>query len=64
MKTRVEYKVVEVHRVTDEDLEAALSKWTNEGWQLTRIDYQRDPGVRRPLMAFVFFERDVETDSE
>jgi len=51
------YKVVELPRVTDEDLEAVLAKWTNKGWQLMRIDYQRDPGVRRPLMAFVFFER-------
>ena len=57
--SEVIYKVVELPRVTDEDLEATLNTWTSKGWRLTRIDYQRDAGVRRPLMAFVFFERDV-----
>ena len=28
-----------------------------DGWLLDRIDYVKEPGVRRPQMAFLFFVR-------
>lgn len=53
----VEYKVVELLTVSDHDLEARLNAAAAEGWSLERIDYVREPGVRRPQMAFLFFCR-------
>lgn len=51
------YRVVEIHKVTDHDLEEAMNRMSARGWVLDRIDYVREPGVRRPQMAFLFFMR-------
>lgn len=55
--SRARTKVVELAAVTDHDLEAAINRAGDEGWELSRIDYIREHGVRRPQMAFLFFSR-------
>ena len=51
------YKVVEVLAVTEDELERRVNEAAAEGWLLDRIDYVKEPGVRRPQMAFLFFVR-------
>lgn len=51
------HKVVELIKVSDSDIEAILNRLAPDGWVLDRIDYVKEPGVRRPQMAFLFFER-------
>ena len=53
----LEYKVVEIAKVNDSDLEEVLNQHSAEDWNLDRIDYIMQTGVRRPQMAFVFFSR-------
>ncbi len=59
----VRHHVIELQNVTDADLRACLNDAAAEGWELDHIDYLKEPGVRRPQMAFVFFTR-PETEGE
>lgn len=54
-----EHEVVELLNVTGDDLAAALNRMSRGGWSLDRIDYIKEPGVRRPQMAFLFFVRET-----
>ncbi len=49
------WHVIELTRVTDEDLADAMNRSDREGWLLRRVDYVTQPGVKRPVMAFLFF---------
>ena len=51
------YKVVELLSVTEDALQLRLNEAAADGWLLDRIDYVKEPGVRRPQMAFLFFVR-------
>lgn len=51
------YKVVEISRVFDEEIEAELNRWTAEGFRFESIHFVTQPGNRRPSMAFLFFSR-------
>ena len=51
------YKVVEISRVFDEEIEAELNRWTEEGFRFESIHFVTQPGNRRPSMAFLFFSR-------
>lgn len=51
------YKVVELLTVNEEELERRMNEAATDGWQLDRIDYVKEAGVRRPQMAFLFFVR-------
>ncbi len=51
------YKVVEISRVFDEDIETELNRWTAEGYRFESIHFVTQPGTRRPSMAFLFFSR-------
>lgn len=53
----VEYKVVEVATVTDEELEAVLNKWTAAGWRYEGMQFAMRESSKRPSMAFVTFTR-------
>ena len=50
-------KVVELLTVNEEELERRINEAAADGWQLERIDYVKEAGVRRPQMAFLFFVR-------
>jgi hypothetical protein len=51
------YKVVEISRVYEEEIEAELNRWTAEGFRFESIHFVTQPGNRRPSMAFLFFSR-------
>ncbi len=53
----VEYKVVEVASVTDEELERVLNEYTQLGWTLDGIQFAMRESSKRPAMAFVLFTR-------
>jgi len=53
----VEYKIVEVTTVTDEELESVINKWVGEGWQFDTIQFAMRESSKRPAMAFVIFTR-------
>jgi hypothetical protein len=55
--SELEYKVVEVSLVTDEELEKVLNHWTAQGWTFDGMQFAMREASRRPAMAFVVFTR-------
>lgn len=53
----VEYKVVEVSSVTDEELEKVMNSLTSQGWTFDGIQFAMRESSKRPAMAFVVFTR-------
>lgn len=51
------YKVIELPVVTDEAIEAALNRWTAQGWQFESLQFVVREASKRPSMAFVLFVR-------
>ncbi len=51
------YKVVEVAPVSEETLEAALNRWTAEGWGFESLHFVMREGSHRPAMGYLFFVR-------
>ena len=58
------YLCVELTPVTSESLTEVLNAHAADGWTLNRVDYVKENGVRRPVMAFVFFECNSPNSSE
>jgi hypothetical protein len=50
------WHVVELTVVDDHTLQRALNDAAAREWSLERIDYIQQTGVRRPVMAFLFFQ--------
>lgn len=57
------WKVSELQRVDEASLERVLNEAAADGWQLERIDYIKENGVRRPAMAYLYFTRPVDADA-
>jgi len=55
------YKVVELTSVTDEEIEAALNRWTAEGWTFDTMQFAMRDSSKRPSMAFITFTRSEES---
>ncbi len=55
--TPAAYKVVEVSPVSEEALEAALNRWTGEGWSFESLHFVAREGSHRPALAYLFFVR-------
>lgn len=53
----LEYKVVELSLVTDEEIEAALNEWTGQGWTFDHMQFAMRDSSKRPSMAFITFVR-------
>jgi hypothetical protein len=51
--------VVELADVCDRSIEEALNAATGDGWRFESVHFVTQPGNRRPMMAFLFFTRDV-----
>lgn len=51
----MKYKVVEVTPVDEASLEECVNGLADEGWELDRIEFVQQGGVRRPVMAYLFF---------
>ncbi|GAB4303037.1 MAG: hypothetical protein Kow0090_18640 [Myxococcota bacterium] len=49
------YKVIELARVTDEDLEDALNEWDEKGYILENCLFAMRESSKRPSMAFLVF---------
>ena len=54
----LEYKVVELSMVTDEEIEKTLNEWTALGWTLDNMQFAMRESSKRPSMAFVSFTRE------
>ncbi len=57
------YKVVELSSVTDEEIEAALNKWTAEGWTFDNMQFAMRESSKRPSMAFITFTRPDDSEN-
>lgn len=53
----MEYKVVELGTVTDEEIEKTLNHWTGRGYTFESIHFVATESSKRPRMAFVFFTK-------
>jgi hypothetical protein len=51
------YKVAEVSPVSEETLEAALNRWSGEGWGFESLHFVMREGSHRPSLAYLFFVR-------
>ena len=49
------YKVVELSTVTDEEIERTLNEWSAKGFAFASIHFVTTQASRRPTMAFLFF---------
>ncbi len=56
----IEYKVVELSTVSDQEIEKLLNDWTAQGWRFDTIHFAMRESSRRPAMAFIAFTRDGE----
>ncbi|MBI5560668.1 MAG: DUF4177 domain-containing protein [Deltaproteobacteria bacterium] len=55
----LEYKVVELSIVTDEELEKAINSAVKQGWALEGIHFAMREASKRPAMAFVLFTKEA-----
>jgi hypothetical protein len=53
----IQYKVVELSSVTEEEIEVALNKWTADGWAFDTMQFAMRDSSKRPSMAFLTFTR-------
>ncbi|MBI4949361.1 MAG: DUF4177 domain-containing protein [Deltaproteobacteria bacterium] len=51
------YKVIELSTVTDEEIEKAINERVSEGWNLDGIHFAMRDSSKRPAMAFILFTR-------
>lgn len=55
----LEWKVVELSSVTDDEIERVLNEWTPQGWTLETIQFAMRESSKRPAMAFIAFTREM-----
>jgi hypothetical protein len=53
----IEYKIVEVTTVTDENLERVVNDHLVDGWRFEGMQFAMRESSKRPAMAFVMFTR-------
>ena len=58
MAVGLRYKVVELTDVSDESIEAALNKWSGQGWSFETMHFAMRESSKRPSMAFLSFTRE------
>jgi hypothetical protein len=54
----LEYKVVEIGSVTEDELANVLNEWTSRGWRFDGMQFAMRESSKRPSMAFVIFTRE------
>jgi hypothetical protein len=54
----LEYKIVELSLVTDQEIEKILNEWTGLGWTFDNLQFAMRESSKRPSMAFVSFTRE------
>ena len=55
--SQLEYKVVEISTVTDQDIEATINEWVQNGWNFDNIQFAMRESSKRPSMAFIIFTK-------
>ena len=55
----LQYKVVELSTVSEENIEEALNEWTAQGWRFDGVQFAMRESSRRPGMAFLIFTSEV-----
>ena len=60
----LQYKVIELASVTDQEIESTLNEWTARGWKFDTLQFAMRESSRRPAMAFVVFTRDEKSEGE
>ena len=55
----LQYKVVELSEVTDDQIEKAVNEWVAEGWTWDGIHFAMRDSSKRPSMAFLAFTREA-----
>ncbi len=58
----LQYKIVEVATVTDEELEKVVNQWVEAGWVFEGFQFVVRESSKRPSMAFVIFTRELEEE--
>ena len=53
------WRVAELTDVCDRTIEEALNAAAGDGWRFESVHFVTQAGNRRPMMAFLFFTRDV-----
>jgi len=56
----IQYKIIEIATVTDEELERVINEWVGKGWIFDTIQFAMRESSKRPAMAFVIFTKGVE----
>ncbi len=56
----LQYKILELSDVTDEQIEQAVNEWTAQGWAWDGMHFAMRDSSKRPSMAFLAFTREVE----
>jgi hypothetical protein len=51
----LQYKVIELSEVTDDQIEKALNDWTAQGWSWDGMHFAMRESSKRPSMAFLAF---------
>jgi hypothetical protein len=57
MTAALEYKIVELSLVTDEEIERVVNEWVQKGWIFEGMQFAMRDSSRRPSMAFLSFTR-------
>ena len=55
----LQYKVVELSEVTDDQIEKTVNELTAEGWSWDGMHFAMRESSKRPSMAVLAFTRDV-----
>ena len=56
----LQYKVVELSDVSDEQIERAVNEWVAQGWNWDGMHFAMRESSKRPSMAFLAFTREAE----
>jgi len=54
----VEYKVVELGHVSEEEIQRALNEWTQQAWAFESMHFAMRDSSKRPSMVFLLFTRE------
>lgn len=55
----LDYKVVELSLVTDDQIENTVNTWVRQGWTFDGVQFAMRESSKRPAMAFIFFTREL-----
>jgi hypothetical protein len=58
----IEYRVIELVTVTDDEIERALNAQVALGWTFESIHFAMRESSKRPAMAFLTFVRKIEPE--